>query len=326
MVQLIQKQKAIIFAASFAAAIMTITPAPAQAGPQQQGNITSEGLEHRAPNWTHKGRSYSLIEHRNILKTGSTFRPATLVTAIRNMATVARAGLQPPALDKMTTGTVPRAVFRSVTLPIRNLPAAAQWRPINAQLGQALTSECNGSDCQARASRLETAIDKASSARFMEKLRLINLTVNKMIDYTSDHEIYGRLDYWATPSQTLQAGRGDCEDYAILKMAALKRAGIPLSSMSLVVLRDRKRNLFHAVLAVTTNQGHFILDNAHDAVLLDSQIARYQPLYSMSGERYWLHGTRRSGDPVVATGNASLRNVAPGEGADALAIAAPLLR
>ena len=57
--------------------------------------------------------------------------------------------------------------------------------------------------------------------------------------------VYGKLDYWAKPSEILERRAGDCEDFAILKMAALLRAGIPAQSMSLVVLQDRKRGFFH---------------------------------------------------------------------------------
>ena len=61
------------------------------------------------------------------------------------------------------------------------------------------------------------------------------------------------LDYWAKPSEILAHRAGDCEDFAILKMAALLRAGIPAQSMSLVVLQDRRRKFFHAVLSVSTS-------------------------------------------------------------------------
>lgn len=319
MVQLIKNRKTFSFAASLVAATLTLAAMPAAAGPQQ-GSIAAASL---------------LGAVRNSVVSLKTAVPQSLAglrlaewgtAAFPTLAAAARAGLNVPAPDTTRTPAMPSAVFNSAVLPIRNLPAAAQWRPVHASLGQAFASKCSGADCLTRASSLESTIDKARPARFVEQLRLVNLVVNQMINYASDREIYGRLDYWATPSQTLQAGQGDCEDYAILKMAALKAVGIPASSMSLVVLRDRQRDLFHAILAVATDQGHYILDNAHDAILLDSQIARYQPLYSVSGERYWLHGTRRSGTQMVVSGPTSLRNIAPGEGPDAFADAAPLLR
>ena len=70
---------------------------------------------------------------------------------------------------------------------------------------------------------------------FSQKLAAVNRAVNRNVAYVSDRANYRRLDVWAKPTDILKRGKGDCEDYAILKMAALNAAGIPLSSMSLVV-------------------------------------------------------------------------------------------
>lgn len=250
---------------------------------------------------------------------------AVLVSAMKDGAAyllaLARSSLlvaREPSIDPFTTSAVPSAVFGSVALPFSNLPAASRWRHVNAALGEASGARCQGDEsCLERGRRLERAVDAARNAAFVEKLRTVNSAVNAIIGYASDRDVYDRMDYWATPAEALRAGRGDCEDYAILKMAALKAAGVPARSMSLVVLRDRKRDLFHAVLAVTTDQGHFILDNAHDVVLPDSMISRYQPLFSMSQDRSWVHGVRRTGGEV-ASRVTSFRAVMPGEGPEVI--------
>lgn len=36
------------------------------------------------------------------------------------------------------------------------------------------------------------------------------------IEYTLDEDQYGCVEYWATPAETLYAGKGDCDDQAIL--------------------------------------------------------------------------------------------------------------
>ncbi|MER9953078.1 hypothetical protein [Mesorhizobium sp. M0047] len=51
--------------------------------------------------------------------------------------------------------------------------------------------------------------------------------------------------------------------------------------MSLVVIQDRRRKFFHAVLSVSTGSGTFILDSLSNAVLRDSDfpiICRCIPL------------------------------------------------
>jgi transglutaminase-like putative cysteine protease len=143
----------------------------------------------------------------------------------------------------------------------------------------------------------------------------INTAVNRLIDYRSDKDVYGKLDYWAAPVEILTKGKGDCEDFAILKMAALKAAGVPADSMALVILRDASRNFFHAVLAVSTNSGTYVLDNLRDAVLTDRQLPQYQALYSLSAQGAWVHGYKRGSEFALQKRPTSLETVLPGEGA-----------
>ena len=53
-----------------------------------------------------------------------------------------------------------------------------------------------------------------------EQLRVSGETpeswVSRSIRWASDYDVYGNLEYWASPSETILAGRGDCEDRAIL--------------------------------------------------------------------------------------------------------------
>jgi hypothetical protein len=44
----------------------------------------------------------------------------------------------------------------------------------------------------------------------------LELWINRNIKYTTDEVQYGYLDYWATPEETLQSRKGDCEDMALL--------------------------------------------------------------------------------------------------------------
>jgi transglutaminase-like putative cysteine protease len=51
-----------------------------------------------------------------------------------------------------------------------------------------------------------------------------NEQINRDVPYVS--EPLG-LDAWQTPTQTMTAQSGDCEDFAILKYAVMKRSGLP---------------------------------------------------------------------------------------------------
>tara|TARA_R110002126_G_scaffold195331_1_gene343253 strand:- start:1212 stop:2177 length:966 start_codon:yes stop_codon:yes gene_type:complete len=173
-----------------------------------------------------------------------------------------------------------------------------------------LVEFCEDQKCIYKMDKLEQWINKYGSG-FESKLKLVNRYVNKSIDYKSDTAMHGRLDKWSLPSETLQRGAGDCEDYAILKMGILSKLGVPNKAMSVIVLKDTDRQLYHAVLAVRTNVGTFILDNARNKVMKDSQISSYKPLYSVGAAGNHVFGYKRSARTQVAS-IVNFSNISPG--------------
>ena len=59
------------------------------------------------------------------------------------------------------------------------------------------------------------------SARRLEELDEVNRRVNQTIRPQTDIEHYGIEDYWTIPKD----GKGDCEDYALLKRHLLISMG-----------------------------------------------------------------------------------------------------
>ena len=90
----------------------------------------------------------------------------------------------------------------------------------------------------------------------------INKQVNNAVRPQEDIHHWGVIDRWDYPND----GYGDCEDYQILKRRLLVEAGLPRRALRMVVVLD-ELGQGHAVMAVRTNQGDFILDNKRDAVL-----------------------------------------------------------
>jgi len=124
-----------------------------------------------------------------------------------------------------------------------------------------------------------------------ELLDKVNAYMNRAA-YIVDPVNWGIPDYWATPDEFFLKD-GDCEDYAISKYITLKRLGVDPASMRLVILQDENLNVAHAVLAVTLEGETFILDNQIDAVLPDTQILHYRPVYSINESAWWLHRVRK---------------------------------
>jgi predicted transglutaminase-like cysteine proteinase len=90
----------------------------------------------------------------------------------------------------------------------------------------------------------------------LAELDAINRVVNTSIEPATDKELYGVEEYWTLPA----GGRGDCEDYALLKRHLLIKRGWPISSLLMTVVRDEKGD-GHAILTARTAQGDFVLDN-----------------------------------------------------------------
>lgn len=213
------------------------------------------------------------------------------------------------AIDPIQTAAIIPGVFGSVALSMRNFPVSARWAPVY----RAIVDCTAGTACERKNSTFAGIVNAAKDKRFIDKLSFVNASINRAIAYKKDSVVYGKLDYWAKPAEILERRAGDCEDFAILKMAALLRAGIPAQSMSLVVLQDRKRGFFHAVLSVSTGSGVFILDSLSNVVSRDSDLPSYVPLYSFSTDRAWIHGAK-TGSAQIADIKGGLSTVAPGEG------------
>jgi predicted transglutaminase-like cysteine proteinase len=145
------------------------------------------------------------------------------------------------------------------------------------------------------------------------QLRHVSASVNKLVAYRTDEQNHGRLDYWSTPNETLSRSSGDCEDYAILKMALLSRLGVPVNAMEIVVVKDTSRRLFHAVLSVALEGESVILDNMTDAVETDTAKRSYAPLFSISGNANYVFGYKGGKQNLVAS-LSDIAAIAPGAG------------
>ncbi len=124
-------------------------------------------------------------------------------------------------------------------------------------------------------------------------LQAVNDFMNKT-RYIIDPINWGIKDFWATLDEFMMKD-GDCEDYAISKYVTLKRLGIHMDTMRLVVLQDENLRAAHAVLAVYTDDSAYIMDNQVNDVVPHEQILHYRPVYSLNENGWWLHQRRRFG-------------------------------
>lgn len=126
----------------------------------------------------------------------------------------------------------------------------------------------------------------------MARLEAVNSYVNARVRYVDDRTQFGVADRWMTATETLNRGRGDCEDFAIAKRAMLRAAGVADKDLYLVVLKDLTRRADHAVLVVRANGRFLVLDNGTNRIVDSSTAPDYKPIFSFTAGRSYTHGYR----------------------------------
>ena len=182
-----------------------------------------------------------------------------------------------PLRDEPVLGAAPQAdrVLGSRMVRISRTSFDAQWERVGA----------SRADLSATLARVgSVSQDRAALAAS------VNAWVNREIAHAEDIELFGRSDYWADAATTLRLGRGDCEDFALLKMELLAAAGVAREDMMLTLARDLIRRQDHAVLMVRTEDGLLMLDNVGSAPLDGTQSHGYRPVMSLGAKQSWLHG------------------------------------
>ena len=135
------------------------------------------------------------------------------------------------------------------------------------------------------------------------RLDAINAWFNRRVIFRTDDAASGEADHWASPLETLQAGHGDCEDYAIAKYFSLVAIGTPVARLRLVYVRAQVAGndaQAHMVLAYypQPNAEPLILDNLVTSVRPASRRPDLTPVFSFNSEGLWQGvGAQSAGDP-----------------------------
>jgi predicted transglutaminase-like cysteine proteinase len=147
----------------------------------------------------------------------------------------------------------------------------------------------------------------AATLELDEAARLIavNQFYNHRIVFAEDIDVWGVADYWASPLEMLDKGRGDCEDYAIAKYFTLTTLGVPAARLRLVYVRAQIGGPGgivqpHMVLAYYAAPGDepLILDNLIGDVRPASRRPDLIPVFSFNSEGLWQGtGQASAGDP-----------------------------
>jgi predicted transglutaminase-like cysteine proteinase len=141
-------------------------------------------------------------------------------------------------------------------------------------------------------------LTQADSQSDAVKLRRVNDFFNRRIRFGDDSEIWGKLDYWATPLETLGRAEGDCEDFAIAKYVTLKLLGIPSPKLRLTYVKARIGGPQSTIV-----QAHMVLSYYpapdDEPLVLDNLISDIRPasrrndltmIFGFNAEGLWVGG------------------------------------
>lgn len=119
----------------------------------------------------------------------------------------------------------------------------------------------------------------------IEKLHIINNFFNS-VPYKSDKENWKQKDYWATPLEFLSRDKGDCEDYVIAKLFALKSLGVDSKRLFMTYVKSSRFKNPHMVLTYfeTTSSEPLILDNTNFKIFPASKRKDLTPIYNFNGD------------------------------------------
>jgi predicted transglutaminase-like cysteine proteinase len=170
----------------------------------------------------------------------------------------------------------------AVSLPIGGLHD--KWlgvqRRLDDDMVQLALCEGDRDGCVSPAAlRFLDIVDAARLRDGRARLGEINRAFNLSIKATSDLAQHGQADVWSSPLATLERGGGDCEDYAIAKFVALRRAGIAPEDLRIVVMHDTVRGEDHAVAAARLDGRWLMLDNRRMAMIADADIRNHRPTF-----------------------------------------------
>jgi len=172
-----------------------------------------------------------------------------------------------------------------VTSAIRSLAAAAILVTFGTSaLGTSSVDELS------RSNDLHDLIDDAKLSTDLEKLNRVNDFFNQNIKFKNDIDLWGVSDYWATPSETLIAGAGDCEDYSIAKYFSLLKLGIRAEKLRITyVTIARRGDEAHMILSYFPKPGDdpLVMDSLIPEVKRLSKRADLTPLFSFNNSGLW---------------------------------------
>jgi predicted transglutaminase-like cysteine proteinase len=146
-----------------------------------------------------------------------------------------------------------------------------------------------------------------------DRIKRANDFFNRQMQFGEDIAIWGQLDYWATPMESLGKGAGDCEDFAIAKYFTLKEMGVASEKLRLIYVRaktgsaESSQSQAHMVLAYypQPEAEPLVLDNLIGEIRPASRRPDLVPVFSFNSEGVYTGASARDAGATVGVGRLS---------------------
>lgn len=199
-----------------------------------------------------------------------------------------------------------RGLLQGLTVLVWGLALA--WGPVPAltfdpdQLAR-YASQRYGAKAERAVNAWQAMLTQAAGLDEQEKLRTVNAFWNDALIGGEDITIWGQVDYWATPLESLAKGAGDCEDYVIGKYFSLLRLGVSPEKLRMVYVRAQigSQSIAHMVLGYypTPMAEPLVLDSLVDRIQRAGQRPDLTPVFSFNAEGVYIPGgAQRSVDQI----------------------------
>ena len=196
----------------------------------------------------------------------------------------AHAATRAPAI-RHSERTTP--LFGMETEPMFGGAVSEKWNRTKTEIARELDAvtfcRAHGA-CPMPAQRLIDLSMEGAGRSGRARVGLINRAVDMAIGPASDQTQWGVPDHWSAPFETIASGRGDCEDYAIVKYAALVQAGLSGDDVKIVIMKNAFPSEDHAVVAVRVDGQWLILDNRTLTLVRDMDVTRAVPEFVLDHE------------------------------------------
>ena len=171
----------------------------------------------------------------------------------------------------------------------------------------ALAAQAQGQKALAAWQALRPTLSAALKQDDVTRLQAINDFFNRRIVFRDDMQVWGQVDYWASPFEMLGKGEGDCEDFALAKYFSLRAVGVAASKLRLVYVRAQLGGpggpvQAHMVLAYYTlpDAEPLILDNLISELRPASRRPDLTPVFSFNADGLWQGtGAQSAGEPLA---------------------------